>query len=72
MVKIKISDLLGRYKMTQKELAQKTGIRPATISALYHEETKRIEIEHIDKLCSALNCQPGDLLEYIPNQKRSY
>lgn len=65
-IRIKVSDFLGRYKMTQKDLAQKTGIRPATISLLYHEETKRIDIEHIEKLCIAFHCQPGDLFEYIP------
>lgn len=54
--------------MTQKELSEKTGIRPATVSALYHETIKRLEIEHIDKLCEVLNCQPGDILEHIPNR----
>lgn len=60
-LKIHVSDLLGKHKMTQKELATRTGIRPATISALYHETAKRIELEHIVKLCEAFNCQPGDL-----------
>ncbi len=67
MIKIKISELLGRHKMTQKALADATGIREATISNLYHEVTKRIEIEHIDKLCEALHCQVGDLFEYVKN-----
>lgn len=64
MIKIKVSDLLGKHKMTQKELSDKTGIRPATVSALYHETIKRIEIEHIEKLCEVFNCQPGDIFEY--------
>lgn len=64
-IKIKLSDFLGRYKMTQKELSFKTGIRPGTISALYHETIKRLEIDHIEKLCEALDCQPGDLFEYV-------
>ncbi|NLW46862.1 MAG: helix-turn-helix transcriptional regulator [Firmicutes bacterium] len=50
--------------MTQKELADKTGIRPATIYALYHETIKRIEIEQIAKLCEVFDCQPGDILSY--------
>lgn len=69
-IKIKISDLLGKHKMTQKELSEKTGIRPATVSALYHETIKRLEIEHIDKLCEVLDCQPGDILERVPNIKK--
>lgn len=68
-IKIKVSEMLGRYKMTQKNLADKTGIRPATISALYHETIKRIEVGHIEKICEAFNCQPGDLFEYVPEEK---
>lgn len=69
-IKIKVSDMLGKYKMSQKDLSVKTGIRPATISALYHETIKRLEMDHLDKLCAALNCQPGDLLEYIPEKEK--
>lgn len=69
MIKIKLSDLLGKHKMTQKKLAMETGIRPATISKMYYEEIKRIEIEQIDQLCRAFNCRVEDLLEYIPDQQ---
>lgn len=60
-IRIHVSDWLGKKKMTQKQLAEITNIRPATISALYHETAKRIDIEHIEKLCDAFNCEPGDL-----------
>jgi putative transcriptional regulator len=63
-VKIHISDWLGKKKMTQKELSELTGIRAATISAYYHETIKRIEVEHIKKLCEVFSCQPGDLFTY--------
>lgn len=63
-LKIKVSEWLGKKKMTQKQLAEITGIRPATISSLYHETTKRIDVEHIEKLCEAFDCQPGDLFIY--------
>ena len=66
MINIKVAELMGRHKFTKKALADITGIRPNTISALWHSTIKRLEIEQIDKLCAALNCQPGDLLEYIP------
>jgi putative transcriptional regulator len=68
-IKIKVSDLLGKHKMTQKELADKTGIRPATISGLYHETIKRIEIEQIAKLCEVFDCQPGDIFSYEENKR---
>ncbi len=67
-IKFHISDWLGKKKMTQKELSRLTGIRPATVSALYHDNVKRIEAEHLNKLCEVFNCQPGDLLSYEENQ----
>lgn len=66
-VKIKISTLLGERKMNMKELSDLTGIRPSTISALYYEETKRIEIQQIAALCKALQCSVGDIFEYVPD-----
>lgn len=65
MIKIKISDMLGRKKMTQKSLAEITGIRPATISKMYYEEIKRIEVEQINQLCKAFGCSVGELFEYV-------
>ena len=69
MVKIKISDLLGKYKMSQKEIAELTGIRPATISAYYHETIIEIKVAHLDSFCKAFNCSIPDLLEYIPDEQ---
>lgn len=69
MIKIKLSDLLGKNKMTQKALADITKIRPATISKMYYEETKRVDIDQLDRICSAFNCEISDLLEYIPESK---
>ena len=65
MIKIKLSDMLGKHKMTQKALSELTGIRPATISKMYYEEVKRIEIDQINRLCKVFDCSVGDLLEYI-------
>ena len=67
MIKIKLSDLLGKHKMTQKALAELTHIRPATISKMYNEETKRVDIQQLNKICQAFNCEISDLLEYIPD-----
>ena len=67
MINIKAAEIMGRRKMNQKALADATGIRPATISMLWHGETQRLDISHLDALCRALDCQPGDLLEYLPD-----
>lgn len=72
MIKIKLSDLLGKHKMTQAALARATNIRPATISKMYYEESKRLDISQINHICSVFNCEISDLFEYIPdNNKKS-
>ena len=67
MVRIHLDELLGRRRMTQQQLALRTGIRPNTISDMYNEMCVRINIEHIDKICEVLGCTISELLEYVPN-----
>ena len=62
-IRIKVAELLGKNKMTMKDLSSLTGIRPNTISKLYYEEAKRIEFEQIDQLCKAFHCRIEDLFE---------
>lgn len=69
MIKFKLSNLLGEHKMTQKPLADITHIRPATVSKMYYEEIKRIDIKQLDSLCKAFDCEISELLEYIPDKK---
>ena len=68
MIKINLSYLLGKNKMTQKALSYTTGIRPATISKMYYEEIKRIDINQLNNICKAFNCEISELLEYIPDK----
>ncbi len=53
--------------MKQKDLADLTGIRPSTISELYNEIAERVNLDHLDKICEALDCKLPDLVEYVPN-----
>lgn len=62
MIKILLSGLLGERRWTQADLARKTGIRPTTICDMYNGLTKRINLKHLDLICEALECEPGDLL----------
>lgn len=71
MIKIKLSDLLGKHKMTQTSLANSAKIRPATISKMYYEEVKRLDIEQLNRICSVFECEISDLLEYIPDSSPS-
>ena len=70
MIKIKLSDLLGKHKMTQAALARATNIRPATISKMYYEESKRLDISQINRICNVFNCEISDLFEYIPDDNK--
>ena len=69
MIKFKAKVLLAINEMTQKELAEKTGIRPPTVSAICTGAVKLLPIEALNRICAVLNCQPGDLMEYIPDEK---
>ena len=65
MIKFKVKVWLAMRDMTQKELADRTGIRPPTISAICTGTIKHLPVEALDKICTVLNCQPGDLLEFV-------
>lgn len=65
MIKFKVKVMLAMRGMTQKELAEKTGIRPPTVSAICTGAVKHFPIDALDKICQALDCQPADLMEYI-------
>lgn len=68
MIKIHLSKILGEQRITQAELARKTGIRPATINEMYHELIERVNLDHLNKICKALNCSISGLLEYKEDQ----
>lgn len=65
MIKFKVKVWLAMRDMTQKELAERTGIRPPTISAICTGTIKHLPVEALDKICTVLECQPGDLIEFI-------
>lgn len=65
MIKFKVKVMLALREMTQKELAEKTGIRPPTVSAICTGAVKHLPVEALDKICEVLDCQPADIMEYI-------
>ena len=70
MIRIKLSDLLGKHKMSQKALSNLTNIRPATISKMYYEESKRLDIEQLNSICNVFKCEISNLLEFIPDENK--
>ena len=68
MIRIELSKKLGELRWTQADLARKTGIRPTTINGLYHEIAERVNLEHLDLICEALDCDLDEILVRIPNK----
>ena len=62
MIKSNLAVLLAERKMRVADLVKETGINKSTLYKLYNDESVRIDFETIDKICSALNIQVGDLL----------
>ena len=61
---INIDVMLAKRKMSVTELADKVGITMANISVLKNGKAKAIRFSTLDAICEALECQPGDILEY--------
>ena len=70
MIKFKVKVMLAINEMTQKELAERTGIRPPTVSAICTGAVKHLPVEALNKICEVLKCQPGDIMEYIPDEQQ--
>lgn len=65
MIVVRIDVMLAKRKMSVTELAEKVGITIANLSILKNGHAKAIRLETLDKLCKALACQPGNLLEFV-------
>ena len=69
MIKFRVKVMLALREMTQKELAEKTGIRAPTVSAICTGAVKHLPVDALNKICEVLECQPADIMEYIPDEK---
>ena len=68
---VNVDVMLAKRKMSVTELSEKVGITMANISILKNGKAKAIRIETLDKICRALDCQPGDILEFDPSLPES-
>jgi putative transcriptional regulator len=64
-----IDVMLARRKMTVTELAERVGITVPNMSILKTGKARAIKVSTLAKLCEALDCQPGDILEYVEDEK---
>lgn len=61
---VNLDVMLAKRKMGAGELAEKIGITPANLSILKNQKAKAVRFSTLNEICRALNCQPGDILEY--------
>ena len=66
MIIINIDVMLAKRKMSVTELSNRVGITMANMSILKNGKAKAIKLETLSKICEVLQCQPGDVLEYVP------
>ena len=64
-IRINLDVMMAKRKMSLNELAEKVGITQANLSILKNEKAKAIRLSTLDKLCEVLQCQPGELIEYV-------
>ena len=62
---LNIDVMLAKRKMSVTELSERVGITMANISVLKNGKAKAVKISTLNSICKALDCQPGDLLEYV-------
>lgn len=71
MIIINIDVMLAKRKMSVTELSERVGITIANISVLKNGRAKAVKIDTLDKICRALRCQPGDLLEWRADEEKT-
>lgn len=62
---LRLDRMMAHHKMSLNELAEKVGITTANLSNLKTGKVKAIRFSTLNAICKTLNCQPGDLLEYV-------
>lgn len=64
MIKVNLNVMMAKKNMSSNELAELIGITPANLSVLKTGKAKAIRFNTLESICEALECQPGDILEY--------
>ena len=65
MIRINLDVMMAKRKISLTELAEKVGITMSNLSVLKTEKAKAIRFSTLESICKQLDCQPGDILEYI-------
>ena len=68
---VNLDVIMAKLKMSLNELSAKVGVTLANLSILKNNHAKAVRFTTLEAICRALDCQPGDLLEYVPEQEES-
>ena len=68
MIRCHLSTLMGRNKLKIADVARDAKLNRSTVTALYNETAKRIELDAINELCKLFECEVTDLFEFIPDE----
>jgi putative transcriptional regulator len=69
-IAVKLGSLLSQKNIPFSIFAEKAGVTRSNLSALKSNRAKLIRFSSLDIICKTLNCQPGDILEYIPDEEK--
>lgn len=67
-IRIHLDDIMSKKKVSLNDLSQKVGITLSNLSIIKNEKSKAIRLSTLDALCKALNCQPGDIIQYVDDE----
>ena len=67
---VNLDVMLAKRKMAAGDLAEQIGITPANLSILKNQKAKAIRFSTLNEICRVLDCQPGDILEFVPDENR--
>lgn len=68
MITVNLSVLLAERNLAVQDFADAVGITPANVSVLKNGHAKAVRFSTLDKICQVLDCQPGDILSYVPGE----
>lgn len=66
---IQLDVMMAKRKIGLMELAEKINLTPANLSILKNNKAKAIRLSTLDEICKALECQPGDIIEYVEDKE---
>lgn len=69
-IAVKLESLLSQKNIPFSVFAEKAGVTKYNLSTLKSNRAKLIRFSSLDRICKTLNCQPGDILEYIPDEDK--